>query len=72
MHYDHTESDEEIPPRKQRFYHVSPESDSESYDVSSRYDIKTASGRLCMKKRISYKRIPLLPKIVPQEHEGIV
>ena len=72
MHYDHTESDEETPPRKQRSYHHSPDSDLESYDVSSRCDIKTASGRPFMKKRISYKRIPLLPKIIPQEHEGIV
>ena len=66
-----SESDEDILSRKKRSHIVSSDSDLESYDVSSEYSKESASRRP-HKKGISQKMILSLPKIMPQEHKGIV
>ena len=73
MHSDQSESDKDISPTKQRPHFLLSDNDLESYDdTSSRYDKEPPSGKSSMKTGISHKRMPSVPKIVPQKHKGIV
>ena len=47
-----SESDKDIPPRKQKYHTLSSDSDSESYDTSSRCGKEPASGRAYKKKKM--------------------
>ena len=47
-----SESDKDIPPRKQKYHTLSSDSDSESYDTSSKCGKESASGRPYKKKEM--------------------
>ena len=67
-----SESDEDIPPRKQKSHTLSSDSDVESYDTSSRCGKEPASGRPYKKKGMPHEKISSLPKRIPDEQKGIV
>ena len=67
-----SESDEDIPPRKQKSHTLSSDSDVESYDTSSSCDKEPLSWRPYKKKGMPHKKIPSLSKRIPDEQKGIV
>ena len=72
LHFDQSESDEDISPRKKVPNLVSYDSDLESYDVSSRHGKEPASGRPFTRKEIPSKMPPSFPTRAQQKQNGIV
>ena len=60
-----SESDEDISSKKQTCHSLSSDSDSESYDTSTRYSKEPV--RHCKKKGMSHDK-----KRIQQKHKGIV
>ena len=67
-----SESDEDIPPRKQKSHTLSSDNDVESYDTSRRCGKEPASGRHFKKKGMPHEKIPSLPKRLPHKRKGVV
>ena len=67
-----SESDEDIPSRKQKCHTSSSDSDLVSFDTSSSFDKEPSSGRPYKKKGMPHKKIPSLPKTIPHKQKGIV
>ena len=68
----HSESDRDLSPKKQRSHRLSPESDLESYYESSEYDKEPVKAKSYKRKRTLEKRLNMSQRKPKKETKGLI